>query len=91
MREIISERRESKKKTSSSSSHTTSPALARAWAYGMVVAEMIISVIGGLFIGMAFDRRFESEPIFTILLLFVGVIVGFFLLFRLARKLEKEA
>lgn len=38
---------------------------------------ILVPLIGGLFLGLTADRKFDTKPLFTIILLLLGMIIGF--------------
>ncbi len=54
----------------------------------LIGIEMVVSTFIGLVMGIFLDRKFETEPIFTIVFLIVGIIAGFRNVFREIKKLN---
>ena len=54
----------------------------------LIGIEMVVSTFVGLAIGLFLDKKFGTEPIFTILFLIVGIIAGFRNVFREIKKLD---
>jgi len=59
--------------------------------YAAVGFELTGSVLGGFFIGRAVDARFHTNGVALYIGFFLGISCGFWLLFRAARQLEKDA
>ncbi len=51
---------------------------------------MAISIILGLSAGIFIDNRFGTEPLYTLLLLFCGIIAGFRIMYKVARRYLNE-
>ncbi|MCD6569517.1 MAG: AtpZ/AtpI family protein [Deltaproteobacteria bacterium] len=51
---------------------------------------MVISIVLGLFGGMYLDNRFGTEPIFTLLLIFCGILAGFRIMYKTYMRFFKE-
>lgn len=49
-------------------------------------AELIGSVVGGLLVGLGLDHWLGTKPFFLILMLFVGMISGFYNMYRLSNN-----
>jgi F0F1-type ATP synthase assembly protein I len=45
-------------------------------------SELVVSVLLGVFLGQWVDRKFETQPWFLILGIFVGIFVGLYQLIR---------
>ncbi len=43
---------------------------------------MALSIVLGLMLGIYLDARFGTEPLYTLLLLFAGIVAGFRLLYK---------
>ncbi len=52
--------------------------------------SLIIPMLGGTFLGIYLDKRFGATPKFTLLLLFLGLILGTVNVYRLMVKLIKK-
>lgn len=51
----------------------------RAMALVSIISSNIVGgVVGGVFLGLWIDRRFETEPIFLIVCLLLGLVTGFY-------------
>ena len=59
--------------------------------YAAVGFELTGAVLGGFFIGRAVDTRFHTHGVALYVCFFLGISSGFWLLFRTARQLEKDA
>jgi predicted F0F1-ATPase subunit len=55
--------------------HKNLPLLSLGW-------ELALPIFGGVFIGYQLDRYFESQYIFTITLLFFGIVTGYYSLYK---------
>ncbi|MEA3223087.1 MAG: AtpZ/AtpI family protein [Thermodesulfobacteriota bacterium] len=51
---------------------------------------MVISIILGLVVGMYIDNRFGTEPIFTLVLIFCGILAGFRIMYKTYTRFFKE-
>ena len=60
-------------------------------SYSAGTVELGVSVVVGIAIGYALDRFFGTAPWLTLFWLVCGVIAGFRSLFRVAKRLEREA
>jgi len=51
---------------------------------------MVLSIVLGLVIGVYLDNRFDTEPIFTLLLIFFGILAGFRVMYRTYMRFFSE-
>lgn len=51
---------------------------------------MVISIILGLVVGMYLDNRLGTEPIFTLLLIFCGILAGFRIMYKTYIRFFKD-
>ncbi len=51
---------------------------------------MVLSIVLGLFAGVYLDRRFGTEPIFTFVFLFGGIMAGFRMMYKTYMRFFKE-
>ena len=49
--------------------------------------EIISPIIAGVLIGLGFDKFFSTKPIFFICFLLLGVVAGFFNIYKTVNKL----
>ena len=57
--------------------------------YFAVVLEIVVPVIGGIFIGFFLDNYFESNPFMTLLFFVLGIVVGVRNLVEILKKFTK--
>ena len=50
--------------------------------------DLISSIIVGAFIGYGLDKIFLTKPVFFVIFLVLGIITGFYSLFRTVKKLN---
>ena len=50
--------------------------------------DLISSILVGAFIGYGFDKVFSTKPVFFIIFLVLGIIAGFYSLFKTMKKLS---
>ena len=50
--------------------------------------DLISSIIVGVLIGLGIDKIFSTKPIFFIIFLVLGIITGFYNLFKTVKKLN---
>ena len=50
--------------------------------------DLISSIIVGVLIGLGIDKIFSTKPIFFIIFLVLGIITGFYSLFKTMKKLN---
>jgi len=51
---------------------------------------MVISIILGLVAGLYLDNRFGTEPIFTLILIFGGILAGFRIMYKTYMRFFSE-
>jgi ATP synthase protein I len=51
---------------------------------------MVLAIFGGLYLGVQIDRHFGTGYKFTVLLLLIGIIVGFRNIFVLIKKISRD-
>jgi len=51
---------------------------------------MVLSIVVGLTAGWFLDRHFGTEPIFTLLLLFLGILSGFRMMYKVYMRFFNE-
>lgn len=51
---------------------------------------LVVSTFLGLAIGLFLDKKLKTSPIFTIILLILGIISGFVNVFRIVNRLDKN-
>ena len=49
--------------------------------------DLVSSIIAGVLIGLGVDKIFSTKPIFFIIFLLLGIITGFYSLFKSIKKL----
>ena len=49
--------------------------------------DLVSSIIAGVLIGLGVDKIFSTKPIFFIIFLLLGIITGFYNLFKSIKKL----
>lgn len=47
---------------------------------------LTIPIVGGLFLGRFLDNRLSSSPILTLSFLFLGVIISFYTIYKIAKE-----
>ena len=50
--------------------------------------DLISSILVGAFIGYGFDKVFSTKPVFFLIFLVLGIITGFYSLFKTMKKLS---
>ena len=50
--------------------------------------DLISSILVGAFIGYGLDKVFSTKPVFFIIFLVLGIITGFYSLFKTVKKLN---
>ncbi len=58
---------------------------------GAVGIELALSIIIGVFAGRWLDRKVDTEPLFTIVGLILGVAAGFKSLYQTAKRQQQKA
>ncbi len=52
--------------------------------------SIVLPMVGGVFLGQFLDKKFATEPKFTLGLLFFGIFLGFLNLITIARDASKD-
>ena len=52
--------------------------------------DLVSSIIAGVLIGLGLDKIFSSKPIFFIIFLLLGIIAGFYNIFKSMQKLNEK-
>jgi len=52
--------------------------------------DLVSSIIAGILIGLGLDKFFLTKPIFFIIFLLLGIITGFYNIFKSMQKLNKK-
>ena len=56
---------------------------------GMKISlDLISPIIVGILIGLGFDKIFSTKPVFFIIFLVLGIVTGFYSLFKTVKKLN---
>ncbi len=74
----------SKQKFESSKKHPRS-------GYGLglkISMDLISSIIAGILIGLGIDKIFSTKPIFFLIFLLLGIITGFYNLYKSVKKMN---
>ena len=50
--------------------------------------DLISPIVVGILIGLGFDKIFSTKPIFFLIFLLLGIITGFYSLFKTVQKLN---
>lgn len=51
---------------------------------------MVLAIVIGLFAGIYLDNRFDTEPIFTLIFIFGGIIAGFRIMYKTYMRFFSE-
>lgn len=51
---------------------------------------MVLAIVIGLFVGIYLDNRFDTEPIFTLIFIFGGIIAGFRIMYKTYMRFFSE-
>lgn len=76
-------------KTREPSSNRGNPALSFGIAMS-VSTSLVVPIVAGALGGAWLDNRFGTTPIFALILLLLGVVIGFAQMFRLLNRLNRE-
>ena len=58
---------------------------------GMKISlDLISPIIVGILIGLGFDKIFSTKPVFFLIFLLLGIITGFYNIFKSMQKLNKK-
>ena len=52
--------------------------------------DFISPIIVGIFMGFWLDRWLSTTPLFLLILFFLGILAGFWNLYRMAQRLDKQ-
>ena len=52
--------------------------------------DLISPIVVGFFIGITIDNFFSTKPIFLVIFLVLGIIAGFYNLYKSAQKIDKN-
>lgn len=55
-----------------------------------IATDFVITIIVGLFIGIGFDKIFQTSPIFLLIFLFLGIAGAFWNIYRTILNLENK-
>ena len=50
--------------------------------------DLVASIIAGILIGLGMDKFFSTKPIFFLIFLLLGIITGFYSLYKSVKKLN---
>ena len=85
MKKDLSDRIEQKLKKSKTNSYINK----NGYSIGLKISmDLISSIIVGVLIGLGIDKIFLTKPIFFIIFLVLGIITGFYSLFKTMKKLN---
>ena len=85
MKNDLSERLEQKLKKSKTNNLYKN----NGYSIGLKISmDLISSIIVGVLIGLGLDKIFLTKPIFFIIFLVLGIITGFYSLFKTMKKLK---
>ncbi len=68
---------------------TRKTAIQMAYASSVGIA-MVLAIFGGLYLGVYLDRKFGTGYKFTVILLLLGIVVGFRNLYVLIKKISRN-
>lgn len=51
---------------------------------------MVLSIALGLIVGVYLDKKLETEPLCTLLFLFIGILAGFRIMYKTYKRFFKE-
>ena len=61
------------------------------YGVGMKISlDLISPIVVGFFIGITIDNFFSTKPIFLVIFLVLGIIAGFYNLYKSAQKIDKN-
>ena len=52
--------------------------------------DLVSAIIAGILIGLGLDNFFSTKPIFFLIFLLLGIIAGFYSLYKSAQNLNKK-
>ena len=85
MKNNLSERIEQKIKKSKNNTYIKR----NVYSIGLKISlDLISSIIVGALIGLGLDKFFSTKPIFFLIFLVLGIITGFYSLFKTMKKLN---
>ena len=85
MKNDLSERLEQKLKKSKTNNYNKG----NGYSIGLKISmDLISSMIVGALIGLGLDKIFSTKPVFFIIFLVLGIITGFYSLFKTMKKLN---
>ena len=85
MKNNLSERLEQKIKKSKTNNNIKR----NGYSIGLKISlDLISSIIVGALIGLGLDKFFSTKPIFFLIFLVLGIITGFYSLFKTMKKLN---
>ncbi len=85
MKNNLSERIEQKIKKSKNNTYIKR----NGYSIGLKISlDLISSIIVGALIGLGLDKFFSTKPIFFLIFLVLGIITGFYSLFKTMKKLN---
>ena len=85
MKNDLSKRLEQKLKKSKTNNYYKN----NGYSIGLKISmDLISSIIVGVLIGLGIDKIFSTKPIFFIIFLVLGIITGFYSLFKTMKKLN---
>jgi ATP synthase protein I len=53
--------------------------------------QLGLSVTGGILLGLFLDNKMNTSPIFTIIFMLTGSVAGFYNLYAILKKIEKNS
>ena len=56
--------------------------------YGSLGMTMVISTVGGYFLGYWLDKKLGTSPYLSLIGLFLGISAGFYQLYKIAKRTE---
>ena len=87
MKNDFSDRLEKKLKKSKTNNNNNN----NGYSIGLKISlDLISSILVGTFIGYGLDKIFSTKPIFFIIFLVLGIITGFYSLFKTIKNLVKR-
>ena len=85
MKNDLSDRLEQKLKKSKTNNYYKN----NGYSIGLKISmDLISSIIVGVLIGLGIDKIFSTKPIFFIIFLVLGIMTGFYSLFKTMKKLN---
>ncbi len=64
---------------------------ASGYGLGMKISlDLVSSIVVGVLIGLGLDNFFLTKPIFLIIFLLLGIVAGFYNLFKSVQKIDKK-